>query len=93
MLPFYGLSMDLGEIANWGLSLENKHINVDISTMKTSIDRIFAIGDVASYAGKLKLILTGFSEAAISAHEIRKLIFPDTAFHFEYSTTKGVNAS
>jgi thioredoxin reductase (NADPH) len=51
---------------------------------------VFAIGDVATYAGKLKLILQGFSEAAMAAHAIHPIVFPDVALHFEYSTTKGV---
>jgi len=51
---------------------------------------IFAIGDVAQYAGKLKLILQGFSEAAMAAHAIYSIVYPDVALHFEYSTSKGV---
>ena len=90
LLPFYGLSMELGEITQWGLNLEKKHIQVAADTMKTNVERIFAIGDIINYPGKLKLILTGFSEAALAAHNIYKYVYPDTPLHFEYSTTKGV---
>ena len=89
LLPFFGLSMDLGPIAGWGLALERHHLAVTPATCETSIAGIFAIGDVATYPGKLKLILQGFSEAAMAAHAIHPIIFPDTALHFEYSTTKG----
>lgn len=90
LLPFFGLSMDLGPILDWQLSIEKKHIAVKSQTMETSIPGIYAIGDIATYAGKLKLILTGFSEAALAAHSIYSLVYPDTPLHFEYSTTKGV---
>ncbi len=90
LLPFYGLSMDLGPIAGWGVALERHHVAVTHATCETSVPGIFAIGDVATYAGKLKLILQGFSEAAMAAHAIHPIVFPDTALHFEYSTTKGV---
>ena len=90
LLPFYGLSMDLGPIANWGVALERSHVLVTPATCQTSVAGIFAIGDVASYPGKLKLILQGFSEAAMAAHAIYPIVFPDVALHFEYSTTKGV---
>lgn len=90
LLPFYGLSMDLGPIAAWGLALERHHVAVTPATCETSIPGIFAIGDVATYPGKLKLILQGFSEAAMAAHAIHPIIHPGTALHFEYSTSKGV---
>ena len=90
LLPFYGLSMELGPIADWGLNLDKKHILVDNTNMETNEKSIFAIGDIASYKGKLKLILTGFSEAAMACHEAYNYIHPDTPLHFEYSTTKGV---
>ena len=92
LLPFFGLSMDLGPIAAWGLASEGHHIRVDPATCQTSRAGVFAIGDVASYPGKLKLILQGFSEAAMAAHAIFPLVHPDRALHFEYSTTKGVPA-
>ncbi len=90
LLPFYGLAMNLGPIANWGLSLDRNHITVDQSTSQTSETGIYAIGDIAHYPNKLKLILTGFAEAAQAAHSIRALLHPDEVVHFEYSTTKGV---
>ncbi len=90
LLPFFGLSMDLGPIAGWGLGLERNHVVVTPATCETNLPGVFAIGDVAVYAGKLKLILQGFSEAAMAAHAIHPIVFPDTALHFEYSTTKGV---
>jgi thioredoxin reductase (NADPH) len=93
LLPFFGLSMDLGPIAAWGLDQDGAHIRVEPSTCVTSAPGVFAIGDVATYAGKLKLILQGFSEAAMAAHAIFPLARPNEALHFEYSTTKGVPAS
>lgn len=93
LLPFYGLSMNLGPIAEWGLNLERNHIHVDPATCATSIPGIFAIGDIATYRNKLKLILTGFAEAATAAHAIHPLVHPDEELHWEYSTTKGVPGS
>ena len=90
-LPFFGLSNDLGPIKNWELEIEKNILKVDQSTCKTSKDRIYAIGDVCTYTGKLKLILTGFSEAAIAAHDCYKTVHPDKVLHFEYSTSKGIN--
>jgi thioredoxin reductase (NADPH) len=92
LLPFFGLSMDLGPIAAWGLDSELHHVRVDPATCQTSLPGVFAIGDVASYPGKLKLILQGFSEAAVAAHAIFPIVHPGQALHFEYSTTKGVPA-
>ena len=92
LLPFFGLSMDLGPIAAWGLDREMHHVKVDPATCQTNLPGIFAIGDVATYPGKLKLILQGFSEAAMAAHAIFGVVRPDQALHFEYSTTKGVPA-
>jgi thioredoxin reductase (NADPH) len=92
LLPFYGLSMDLGPIAAWGLDQAHGHIITDPATGLTSAPGIFAIGDIATYPGKLKLILQGFSEAAVACHTIYPIVHPDVALHFEYSTTKGVPA-
>jgi thioredoxin reductase (NADPH) len=89
LLPFFGLAMELGPIANWGLNLHKHHIEVDFSTMKTSEEGIYAIGDIATYKNKLKLILTGFAEAASACHDIYKIVHPNEVFHFEYSTSKG----
>jgi thioredoxin reductase (NADPH) len=90
LLPFFGLATDLGPVAQWGLALDHNHIVVDPATCATSHNGIFAIGDVAMYPGKLKLILSGFAEAALAAHAIYPLVHPGEALHFEYSTTKGV---
>ena len=90
LLAFFGLQMDLGPIADWGLTFEGKHIATISHTMETNLSSVFAVGDIATYPGKLKLILCGFAEAATAAHTLRSRIFPETAFHFEYSTTKGV---
>jgi thioredoxin reductase (NADPH) len=90
LLPFFGLSMDLGPIAAWGLQSESHHVKIDPSTCATSLPGVFAIGDAATYPGKLKLILQGFSEAAVAAHAIFGVVHPGEALHFEYSTTKGV---
>ncbi len=92
LLPFFGLSMDLGPIAGWGLDIQHSHIPVTPATCETSIPGVFAIGDVATYPGKLKLILQGFAEGAMAAHAIHPIVHPDTALHFEYSTSKGVPA-
>ncbi len=93
LLPFYGLRMELGPIARWGLNLEKNLISVDPSTLATSTPGIHAIGDIVTYPGKLKLILSGFSEAAMAAHDIFNLVWPDKHLHFEYSTTRGVPGS
>jgi thioredoxin reductase (NADPH) len=92
LLAFFGLSMELGPIADWGLGLDHKHVVVNPATCETNIPGIHAIGDVATYPGKLKLILQGFSEAAMAAHAIHPRVFPGEALHFEYSTSKGVPA-
>lgn len=90
LLPFFGLATDLGPLAGWGLALERGHIAVDPATGASSRPGIFAIGDISAYPGKLKLILSGFAEAAIAAQAIRKRVRPGEELHFEYSTTKGV---
>ncbi len=90
LLPFFGLSMELGPIAKWGLNLDNNHISITPATCETSSPGIFAIGDIAKYENKLKLILSGFAEAAQAAHAAYKLVHPNEALHFEYSTTSGV---
>ncbi len=90
LLPFFGLATQLGPLADWGLEFDDNRIAVDPATCATSRPGIFAIGDIATYPGKLKLILSGFSEAAMAAHAIHPLVHPGEALHFEYSTTKGV---
>jgi thioredoxin reductase (NADPH) len=91
LLPFFGLAMELGPIAHWGLELtRNGHVLVNPATMESSRPGVFAAGDIATYPGKLKLILQGFAEAAMAAHAIYGVVNPGTALHFEYSTSKGV---
>jgi thioredoxin reductase (NADPH) len=90
LLPFYGLATNLGPLAAWNLERDHDRILVAPATCATSRPGIFAIGDVATYPGKLKLILSGFAEAALAAHAIYPLVHPGEALHFEYSTTKGV---
>lgn len=91
LLPFFGLAMNLGPIATWALNVENRHIPVDFATCETALPGVFAIGDIATYPKKLKLILSGFAEAAQAAHAIHPRVFPGQALHFEYSTTKGLH--
>ena len=90
-LPFFGLSTNLGPIKDWEIELEKNIVKVDQETCETTLKGIFAIGDVCTYPGKLKLILTGFSEAAIASHNCFKRINPEKVLHFEYLTTKGIN--
>lgn len=90
LLPFFGLSMELGPIADWGLGLDKNHIAVNHSTSETSAAGIFAVGDIATYENKLKLILSGFAEAASACHAAYKIVHPGEVLHFEYSTTSGV---
>lgn len=92
LLPFFGLSMDLGPIAQWGLAMDRNHVAVDPATCAAGPPGVYAIGDVATYRGKLKLILTGFAEAAIAARSALAHIRPDEPLHFEYSTTSGLPA-
>ncbi len=93
LLAFFGLAAELGPIATWGLALDQHRITVDPATCATSRPGIHAIGDVAQYPGKLKLILQGFSEAAMAAHAIWDLLHPGQALHFAYSTTTGIPGS
>jgi thioredoxin reductase (NADPH) len=90
LLPFFGLATELGPLAQGGLAFDDHRIVVDPASCATSRPGIFAIGDIAAYPGKLKLILSGFAEAALAAHAIHPLVHPGEALHFEYSTTKGV---
>jgi thioredoxin reductase (NADPH) len=90
LLPFFGLSADLGPIKKWNLELQGSTIKTCATTARTNIEGIYAIGDIAAYENKRKLILTGFSEAAFAADDIYRLLHPYTPHHFEYSTTKGL---
>lgn len=92
LLPFFGLAQELGPIENFGLEIDNRAIVVQSPYYRTNIEGIYAIGDIATYPGKLKLILTGFAEAASAMHDAYKKVFDGKALHFEYSTTKGIRA-
>lgn len=87
LLAFYGLTMKLGPIADFGLNLERNLIPVDTEKFETSQPGIFAIGDINSYPGKLKLILSGFHEAALMSHAAFAYVYPDKKLRFQYSTT------
>jgi thioredoxin reductase (NADPH) len=87
MLAFYGLKMELGPIANWGLNLEKNLIEVNTETFETNVEGIFAIGDIITYPGKLKLILSGFHEAALMCQKAFKYCFPDDKLVFRYTTS------
>ncbi|SDH07691.1 NAD(P)/FAD-dependent oxidoreductase [Roseospirillum parvum] len=90
LLPFFGLAGDLGPITQWGVDLHLHHIPVTPGTSATNLPGVFAVGDVCTYPGKLKLILTGFAEAAHAAHAAFPLARPGQALHMEHSTTSGV---
>lgn len=90
LLPFFGLANDLGPIAQWGVDLHLHHVPVTPGTSATNLDGVFAVGDVCTYPGKLKLILTGFAEAAQAAHAAFAVARPGEALHLEHSTTAGV---
>jgi thioredoxin reductase (NADPH) len=87
MLPFFGLTMKLGPVANWGLNLAEDLIPVDTAAFETNVPGIFAIGDINTYPGKLKLILCGFHEAALMAQKAYHYIFPDKRLVFQYTTS------
>jgi thioredoxin reductase (NADPH) len=87
MLPFFGLTMKLGPVADWGINLHENLIPVDTEKFETSETGIFAIGDINTYPGKLKLILSGFHEAALMAQQAHKYIFPDKKLVFQYTTS------
>ena len=87
LLVFFGLSPKLGPIANWGLNVERKQLPVDTETFSTSVQGIFAVGDINTYPGKKKLILSGFHEAALAAFGAAPIIFPDKRIHLQYTTT------
>ena len=87
LLPFYGLKMELGPIANWGLNLHENCIAVDTEKFETSVPSIFAIGDINTYPGKLKLILSGFHEAALMAQKCFGYCYPNKKNIFRYTTS------
>ncbi len=87
MLPFFGLTMKLGPVAEWGLNLHENLIHVDTERFESSEKGIFAIGDINWYPGKLKLILSGFHEAALMAQAAYKIVFPGKKLLFQYTTS------
>ncbi|MEM8975119.1 MAG: NAD(P)/FAD-dependent oxidoreductase [Pseudomonadota bacterium] len=87
LLPFFGLTMKLGPVADWGLNLHENLIPVDTEKFETSESGIFAIGDINTYPGKLKLILSGFHEAALMSQQAHRLIYPDKKLLFQYTTS------
>jgi thioredoxin reductase (NADPH) len=87
VLGFFGLIMKLGPIANWGLNLNKKKINVDTEKFETNQKGIYAVGDICNYPGKLKLILSGFHEGALAARACFKLARPNEKYRFEFTTT------
>jgi thioredoxin reductase (NADPH) len=87
MLPFFGLTMKLGPIADWGLNLHENLIPVDTEKFETSEPGIFAIGDINTYPGKLKLILSGFHEAALMTQAAKRICNPGERIVFQYTTS------
>jgi thioredoxin reductase (NADPH) len=87
LLPFFGLTMKLGPIAGWGIGLHENLIPVDTEKFETSEPGIFAIGDINTYPGKLKLILSGFHEAALMAQRVHRIVYPDKKLLFQYTTS------
>ncbi len=87
MLPFFGLTMKLGPIANWGLNLHENLIPTDTEKFETSVPGIFAVGDINTYPGKLKLILCGFHEASLAAQRAFHYVYPDKKLTFQYTTS------
>jgi thioredoxin reductase (NADPH) len=88
LLPFFGLTMKLGPVANWGFELKNNElIPVDTASFETSMPGIFAVGDINWYPGKLKLILSGFHEAALMAQKAYHYVYPDKRLVFQYTTS------
>jgi thioredoxin reductase (NADPH) len=87
VLPFFGLTMKLGPIADWGINLHENLIKVDTEKFETDVPGIFAIGDINWYPGKLKLILSGFHEAALMAMAAKKIVEPEAKVVFQYTTS------
>ena len=87
MLPFFGLTMKLGPIAGWGINLHENLIPVDTAKFETSVPGIFAVGDINTYPGKLKLILSGFHEATLAAQRAHHYVYPDKKLTFQYTTS------
>lgn len=91
LIPLFGLSPKLGPIANWGLNLDKNAIVVNTEDFETNIPGVFAIGDINTYPGKLKLILCGFHEGALMAQKAHEYVYPNQKLSFKYTTVNGVN--
>ena len=87
MLPFFGLTMKLGPISDWGLDLQGELVPVDTEKFETNVPGIFAVGDINTYPGKLKLILSGFHEATLAAQRAHHYVYPDKKLTFQYTTS------
>jgi thioredoxin reductase (NADPH) len=92
LIPLFGLSPKLGPISEWGLKLDKNAIEVNTFDYSTNVPGIYAIGDINTYPGKLKLILSGFHEAALMAQSAFKFVYPNQKLSFKYTTVNGVNA-
>jgi thioredoxin reductase (NADPH) len=84
---FFGLHPKLGPIANWGLEINKRQLSVDTEKFQTNVPGIYAVGDINHYAGKKKLILSGFHEAALAAFAIKEYLEPGKKVHLQYTTT------
>ena len=87
LMPFFGLTMKLGPIAQWGLNLHENLVPADTQKFETNVPGIFAIGDINTYPGKLKLILSGFHEGALAAQKIHRYVYPEKRLTFQYTTS------
>jgi thioredoxin reductase (NADPH) len=90
VFAFFGLHPKLGPVANWGMELERKALKVDTEKFETSVSGIFAVGDINTYPGKKKLILSGFHEAALAAFGIQAWLYPEKKQFLQYTTTSPV---
>ncbi|MGB8616110.1 MAG: NAD(P)/FAD-dependent oxidoreductase [Pseudolabrys sp.] len=87
MLPFFGLTMKLGPVADWGIKMDDELIPTDTAAFETNIPGLFAVGDINTYPGKLKLILSGFHEAALMAQKAHRYVYPEKKLVFQYTTS------
>ncbi len=92
LIPLYGLTPKLGPIANWGMNIDKNAIEVDTFDYSTNIERIYAIGDINTYPGKLKLILCGYHEATLMVQSAFKYVYPEQKLSFKYTTVNGIHA-
>jgi thioredoxin reductase (NADPH) len=87
MIPFFGLTMKLGPVADWGLNLHENLVPVDTTQFETNVPGVFAVGDINTYPGKLKLILCGFHEASLAAQKVHHYVYPEKKLTFQYTTS------